>query len=193
MHYSQSIAISKREIITSRAAISTIGVISFALLTWLGAGIYIPLGFTPVPITLQTFFVFLSGAILGKRLGSLSQSIYLLAGSIGMPIFFSGSFGFLYLFGPTGGYLVGFIAASWVIGCMLQDRDSIGHILAAFIIGAVVIFSCGAGWLAFGLRLGIKQAVYLGILPFMPGCIIKILAASVITKSYIKRSKQLFY
>ncbi len=186
-------AISKKELITDRRAISLTGVITFTILTWLGAYACVPLGYTPVPITMQTLFVFLSGAVLGKKLGSLSQVLYIVLGGLGMPLFASGSFGILHLFGPTGGYIAGFVAANYIIGNILSRNDKLIYIIAAFAAAGFVILLFGGSWLAFGLGFGIKKALYLGVLPFIPGCIVKIAIAAIITKSCIKRSKQLFY
>jgi len=185
--------IAKKELVKNKIVVCLLGVTSFTLLTWLGAYIYIPLKATPIPITMQTLFVFLSGAILGKKFGALSQTLYLTLGVVGIPFFAGGLFGIFHLFGPTGGYILGFVAASYIIGRILEKRDGLFSIIAAFIIGAIAIFTFGAGWLAFGLGFGINKAFYLGILPFIPGCIMKIVIAAIITKSCLKRSKQLFY
>jgi len=186
-------AIATKELIKNRVTICLLGITSFTALTWLGAHIYIPLSGTPVPITMQTLFVLLSGAILGKRLGPLSQILYLTLGAAGIPFFATGSFGMFHLLGPTGGYILGFIAASYIIGRMLKEKDSLISIITAFVVGSIAIFAFGAGWLAFGLGFGIKNALYLGVIPFVPGCIIKIVIATIIAKSCLKRSKQLFY
>jgi biotin transport system substrate-specific component len=192
MHNVSAALLSDKEIIRDRTATKIIGVTAFALLTWLGAHVFIPLGFTPVPITLQTLFVFLSGAMLGKKLGAISQITYLSMGIIGLPFFTGGGFGPLYIMGPTGGYILGFIAASYSIGCILKQNTSTGCVLTAFLAGAFIIFACGAGWLIFGLGFGIKEAMLLGVLPFMPGCIIKIALATIITKNYLKRARAIF-
>jgi biotin transport system substrate-specific component len=184
--------LAKKELITSKPVISAMGIITFALLTWIGAYIYIPLGFTPVPLTLQTFFVFLSGAFLGKRLGAASQTAYLALGSLGMPLFSASGFGILHLAGPTGGYIFGFIAASFIIGGMTHIKSGMHEIILAFISGACVIFAFGAGWLVVGFGLTIKQALALGVLPFLPGCVIKIAAAALITKACFKRTREIF-
>jgi biotin transport system substrate-specific component len=181
-----------KEMIVNKTAVSVIGVTTFALLTWIGAYVYIPLWFTPVPITLQTFFVFLSGAILGKKLGAISQIAYSGMGILGIPIFAAGGFGSLYILGPTGGYILGFVLSSWVIGYMIRDNNTTISIITAFMAGAAVIFTCGAGWLIFGLGLNIKDAFLLGVLPFIPGCILKITAATIVTKNYLKRAQQIF-
>ncbi|MFH1867742.1 MAG: biotin transporter BioY [Candidatus Omnitrophota bacterium] len=192
MNNSISVSLTKNEIISSKTATAIIGVVSFVLLTTLGAYVYIPLGFTPVPITLQTFFVILSGAILGKKFGAISQISYIALGATGLPMFLSGSFGLAYLLGPTGGYILGFVAASYAIGKLLRNNDSLVSIVTALIIGEAIILSLGAGWLMAGLRFSLSNAFYLGVLPFIPGDIIKIIVASLICKKYLKRAKFLF-
>ena len=120
---SQVWLLGKRDVILDRRVCAVIGVGGFILSTALGAYARIYLPFTPVPITLQTFFVLLSGAVLGKKLGGISQAGYVILGGIGLPLF-AGMGGIEYLFGPTGGYLIGFIVASWVIGKMLERRKN---------------------------------------------------------------------
>jgi biotin transport system substrate-specific component len=192
MHNLSAVLLNKKEIVCNKTAARIIGVTIFALLTWLGAHVYIPLGFTPVPISLQTFFVFLSGAMLGKKLGAISQISYLSMGVAGLPIFTGGGFGAFYIIGPTGGYILGFIAASYLIGCMLKQNTSTIRIITAFSAGAFTIFTFGTGWLIFGLGIGIKEALFLGVLPFIPGCILKISFAAIITKGYLKRARAIF-
>jgi biotin transport system substrate-specific component len=185
-------SILKEEIISNKTVVSAIGIATFTLLTWISAHVYIPLGFTPVPITLQTLFVFLSGAILGRKSGAISQSAYLIMGIIGMPMFTGGGYGALHILGPTGGYILGFIMASWLIGYMLDKNNALYSIITAFLAGWSVIFAFGAGWLVFGLGFSVKQAFLLGVLPFVPGSIIKITIATIITKNYLKRARQIF-
>lgn len=193
MYNSLSAVVTKREIIQGRLAIALMGVITFVLFTALGAYVYIPLRFTPIPITLQTFFVLLSGGLLGKRLGPLSQAAYLVLGAAGFPLFLTGSFGFSYMFGVTGGYLVGFVLAAYVIGRLLKEKDSTAAIIIALTAGELIILSCGGAWLWIGLNFGFKQALYLGVLPFIPGDTIKLIAAILICRKYFSRAKSLFY
>jgi len=96
-------AVLKRELTGSKTLNIAIGVCFFLPLTALGAFVRVPLPFTPVPITLQTFFVLLSGAFLGRRSGSLTQLLYLVMGVCGAPIFTGAASGWIYLLGPTGG------------------------------------------------------------------------------------------
>ena len=104
----------------SGLAAAAAGVIGFALLTALGAAVRIPLPFTPVPITLQTLFVLLAGVTLGPRLGAASMAFYLLLGTAGYHVF-AGSerCGLQTIFGPTGGYLLGFLLAQPLPSCQM--------------------------------------------------------------------------
>jgi biotin transport system substrate-specific component len=182
-----------KDIITSRNLTAVIGVAFFVLVTILGAYVRIPVAGSPVPITLQTFFVILSGAVLGKKLGSASQISYILLGVIGLPVFQGASFGAAYLTGPTGGYLIGFVAAAYLTGRLATfAKRTIGHAIAVFATGSLVIYTCGALWLASLYGAGLKNAFMMGILPFIPGDLAKILAAAVIFSAIAKRSNRIF-
>ncbi len=159
---------------------SFIALIGFSLLTGLGAQLRVYLPFTPVPITLQTFFVLLSGAILGRSLGGLSQVVYLVLGSFSNSLF-AGSLG---LFGPTGGYLIGFVVASWITGKLLEgDRFSLKRVILAMMIGNLSIYGFGLPWLSIYLGYSIRKAILLGFLPFVIGDFIKLLGASFVYKA----------
>ncbi len=155
--------------------------IGFALLTAAAAQIRIPLPFTPVPITGQTFAVLLSGAALGMWAGAGSQVIYLLLGGIGLPFFTEASGGWDVFLGPTAGYLIGFPLAAALVGWMAerrQDRKVLGTALA-YLAGSAVIYTCGVlGLLRLGLSL--SEAITLGVLPFLVGDLIKALLAAAI-------------
>lgn len=124
---------------------------AFTLLTTVGAQIAIPT--YPVPITLQTFFVILSGAMLGARRGAASQMMYLIAGVSGVPVFANGASGPLHLVGPTGGYLIAFPIAAFVIGYLIHDvsmTQSLPKFFAAIIsmgVGIIIIFLMGVAQL----------------------------------------------
>jgi biotin transport system substrate-specific component len=154
----------------------------FAALTGVGGLIAIPLPFTPVPITLQTFFTFLAGAILGKYLGALSQLIYLLLGVIGLPVFAKGSSGLGVLLGPTGGYLVGFVPAAFLIGWILEKKEKppFALIFLAMVVGLLAIYLPGVGWLMWVARMNLVKALFLGALPFLPGDVVKIVVGALI-------------
>jgi len=147
----------------------------FGALTALGAYMIIPL--PPVPITLQTVFLGLAGTLLGGRLGALSQTVYLLLGIIGLPVFAGGKAGLGVLFGPTGGYLIGFVAAAFVIGKLtaMKTRPGFAWLCFSIISGEAVMYGFGFLQLALVARLAPLQALAVGLLPFLPGDGIKIL------------------
>lgn len=150
-----------------------------ALLVALLAQVRIPLPFTPVPLTGQTFAVLLVGAALGSRRGFASLSLYTLIGALGLPVFAGAASGLAYAFGPTGGYLFGFIAAAYVTG-LLAERGlerSIRTSLLPFLAGTIIIYALGATWLAFFV--GAEAAIAKGILPFLPGDILKLALAAI--------------
>jgi biotin transport system substrate-specific component len=122
-------------------AAQALSISALAVLTAIGAHVEIP--HQPVPFTLQTFFVLLAGALLGKRNGALSQMMYLAAGLAGLPVFSSGALGLAKLIGPTGGYLLGFPVAAFVVGYLLESRTQFMWALLSMCIGALVIFSLG--------------------------------------------------
>jgi len=152
----------------------------FAALTAVGAFISIPL--YPVPLTLQTLFTLLAGMTLGSVLGATSQIIYVLLGVIGLPVFSGFTAGVGVLFGPTGGYLFGFIIASYIIGKMieLKKEKNIFYYMLAGLSGTAIIYILGVAQLSLVTNIGVKKALMVGMLPFLPGDILKIIAASFI-------------
>jgi len=140
--------------------------LSFAILTAASSRLRFFLPFTPVPITGQVFMVLLSGIILGPSLGSLSQMIYVFLGISAIPWFALGS-----LFGPTGGYLVGFIAAPYLVGTISNRKISI--LPVALILGVIVIYIFGA--LQFSIIMGtnLGKTMKLAVLPFIPFDLLK--------------------
>lgn len=155
-------------------------ILAFSLVNALCAQIAIPLPFTPVPITGQTFGVLLTGALLGPRLGALSLLLYLIEGAFGLPVFAPGSplLGAARLAGPTGGYLLSYPFAAGLIGYLATrgwDRKP-ATMLLAMLLGSMVIFVCGMLQLAHFV--GLAHAFGKGVLPFLPGDIIKALLAA---------------
>lgn len=182
-----------KEIVLSRPISKSIGIAIFVALTTLGAFVRIPLPFTPVPITLQTFFVILAGLILGANCGTLSQAIYLVLGASGLSIFAAGNFGLSYLLGPTGGYILGFVISSFAVGKLSRMKDlDLFRIFLISLFGSLLILLCGAGWLAVILNYSLKQAFYLGIVPFLIGDVLKAGLASVIYLKIHKRAVETF-
>lgn len=152
----------------------------FAALTAVGAFISIPL--QPIPITLQTLFTLLAGMILGSTLGATSQIIYVLLGIIGLPVFAGFKAGIGILFGPTGGFLFGFIISAYVIGKIIEVKKekNIFYYLLAGLIGTLIIYIAGIAQLSLVTGIGVKKAIAVGMFPFLPGDILKIIAASFI-------------
>ena len=149
----------------------------FALLTALAAQVRFHLPFTPVPFTGQVLMVLLGAAVLG-RYGALSQGMYLgLGASFG---WFSGMSGVAALTGITGGYLIGFILASLVLGEMVERKKdwSGAQITAAMSLAVLLIYSAGALNLALVLGLSFQEAVVMGVLPFIVVDALKITAAT---------------
>ncbi len=171
-----------REICLPRAVSWTMGVAIFTTLTTLGAFVRIPLPFTPVPLTLQTFFVLLGGAMLGGAAGSSSQSLYLILGASGLPVFAGARGGLSHLAGPTGGYLIGFVVAAYLVGKVVERKDSSIWLILAMLAGTGVIYLLGGLRLAHFLRIGIKETLYLGVIPFLPGDILKFISVVLVYK-----------
>jgi len=152
----------------------------FAALTAVGAFISIPL--YPVPLTLQTLFTLLAAMTLESVMGASSQLIYVLLGVIGLPVFAGFKAGIGILFGPTGGFLFGFIISAYVIGRIIETikEKNIFYYLLAGLIGTIIIYIIGLTQLSLITGIGIKKAIAVGMLPFLPGDILKIIAASFI-------------
>ncbi len=142
------------------------------------AQVQIPL--LPVPVTGQTLGVLLVGALLGRRLGALSIIAYLFEGLMGLPVFAGASGGLAHLFGPTGGYLLGFVAAAALVGWLSeQGWDRTPWMTAlAMVLGNLVIYAAGLSWLA--VFTGWEKAFVVGMLPFLAGDALKIGLAAVL-------------
>ena len=153
----------------------------FAALTAVGAFIKIPIPISPVPITLQVFFVLLAGLVLGARWGGTSMVVYVMLGVIGLPVFSGGSSGLGILLGPTGGYIIGFVAGAFVTGLIYNKaNDSKTATIGAMIGGLAVIYLLGVMQLSFVANMTLQQAVAVGMLPFLIGDAIKIVAALIV-------------
>ena len=154
----------------------------FAALTAMGAFIAIPIG--PVPIVMQNLFVMLAGLLLGWRWGLASVGIYLLAGLCGLPVFAGGQAGIGRLVGPTGGYLIGYLPAVYLIGRFgaRPDRRWVRDI-AAMVLGTLVLYTCGIAWLKVITGLSWPKALAVGMLPFLIGDALKIAAAVPIARA----------
>jgi len=150
------------------------------------AQIRIPLPFTPVPITGQTFGVLLTGALLGSRYGTLVVIAYVVQGLTGLPVFAGLKGGIAVSFGPTGGYILGFIPAAFVVGWLLEKGwyKNLVLTIIAFALGNVTIYAFGLPWLAFFV--GWDQVLQMGLLPFLPGDLLKLILAVLVIRSVYK-------
>ena len=154
----------------------------FAALTATGAFIAIPIG--PVPIVLQNLFVMLAGLLLGRRWGMASVGIYLLAGICGLPVFAGGQAGIGWLIGPTGGYLIGYLPAVYVIGRLTEKADHHAvRDVGAMVLGTVLLYACGTSWLKVVTGLSWGKTLAAGMLPFLIGDALKIAAAVPIARA----------
>jgi biotin transport system substrate-specific component len=168
------------------------GLLTDALLVVAGAGLVaaaaqfeIMLGFTPVPISGQTFAILLVGASLGPVLGASSLLLYFFVGLAGAPVYSGGDGGWEIVRGATGGYLVGFIVAAALVGWLSQrqwDRR-FNSAVAAMLCGSVVIYAFGLPWLAYERGWGAQQTLEAGLYPFVVGDLAKLYLAAVLLPS----------
>ena len=153
-----------------------------ATLMAIGAYIAIPIG--PVPIVLQNLFVMVAALLLGRKWGCISVCVYLLAGAVGLPVFAGGTGGLGKFIGPTGGYLIGFAIAAFIIGAISEKGE--GKLLfdiIGMIIGTIVIYAIGVSWLKVVTGMTFTKAIAVGMLPFLIGDVLKIGAAGPIAKA----------
>lgn len=154
------------------------------------AFIQIPLPFTPVPITLQTMTVMLAGLILKPKEAALSLVVYVLLGAIGLPVFAGGQGGFSVIVGPTGGYLISWIPAAWLVSVISgKSFNIVRATLAALIGGIVLVYAIGVPWLALSTGMGLSKAIAVGAVPFIAGDVFKLAIAILIATALKKRLK----
>lgn len=163
----------------------------FAALIAVLAQVAIPLPFSPVPFTGQVVGVLIAGALLGPRAGILTIIAYLLLGAAGAPVFSMARGGIYMLTGPTGGYLWGFIPAVLITGLLMKKSDKSSYILnaAALLPAIFFIYLFGSLQLALLMQYSIKQVLLIGVLPFIPFDLLKVLLAAALS-TQIKKSLQ---
>lgn len=150
----------------------------FTALVIVGGYLSFPIPLSPVPIVLSDFFVMLAGLFLGPSGGLASIGLFIFLGALGLPVFAGGQAGLAALFGPTGGFLFSFPACAFVTGLISgKGKDSLIKDLAALIAGNIVIYLLGVPWLKAVLNLTWGKALAAGLFPFIPGAVIKIIAA----------------
>lgn len=169
-------------------AVAATGLVAIA------AHISIPLPFSPVPLTLQPFAVLVIGMVLGPVTAFSAMILYLAEGAIGLPVFTpQGPGGVAHLLGPTAGFLFSYpfaaAAAGWIARSLSALRSPFARGLVAGIVATAIIFIFGAGWLASLLHLDAAATWHLAIAPFLPGEVVKIMAAATLF-STLRRSQQ---
>ncbi|KEH92736.1 BioY family protein [Clostridium botulinum C/D str. BKT12695] len=152
----------------------------FTAITAVLAQISIPLPFTTVPITMQVFAIYLSEIILGRKLGFISQIVYLLLGSIGAPVFAHFSGGMQCVLGPTGGFLIGFPIVTYIIGMIPDKKLSVIKSISLLIISIILLYAMGVIQLSIVTKISLSKAIIIGALPFIPLDIVKIIVAYVV-------------
>lgn len=151
----------------------------------LSAAAYIAIPVGPVPFTLQVYVVVLAGMVLGPRLGALSVLAYLLLGLVA-PVYSGGTSGLGVLFGPTGGYLLGFVVAVIITGLIAHwPKGRWPRLLVAGLAGLLPIYALGATWLALQLGLTRDAALAAGLVPFVWGDGMKALAAALTARTLV--------
>ncbi len=158
---------------------------SFSILTFLAAQIEVPV--QPVPFTLQTMIVLLAGAFLGPINGAISQLVYLAAGALGLPVFAGFGFGFATLLGPTGGYLVAFPIAAFIVGYFIQKNNKAWVVALSMLLGTLSILLIGSLYLSLFMKGNLEAALISGTLVFVWWSLLKIAAS---TSIYISLKKK---
>lgn len=169
---------------TEKFLLNLFGAIFFALLTVLSAQIRIPLPFTPIPMTLQTFIVPLAGGFLGLRWGIASMLLYLSFGLLDVNAFAAASHGTQFVFAPSAGYLVGFVVAAAIMGWSRDRKFGNGAMFASLVIANIMIFVCGMIGLMINASMPALEAWYRGVAPFLAGGSIKLAASYLTLTSY---------
>ncbi|MBQ9015162.1 MAG: biotin transporter BioY [Firmicutes bacterium] len=172
----------------------------FAALMAICSFISIPLGFTPVPVNLATLGVFLAGGLLGKKYGTIALTVYVLLGAVGVPVFAGFRGGLSVLAGPTGGYIIGYIAAAFLVGFLIEklipkageaaaSRSAGKEILVCVIAMIVGLFACyllGTAWFMISTHTGVWASLVSCIFPFLPGDALKIAAGAILVQKLRK-------
>lgn len=167
-----------------KASVFGLSVLGFAMLAALGAQVRVPVPWSDVPMTMQSFVVVLAGLTLSPAAAVSSMILYLACGAAGLPVFAQGSAG---IFGATGGYLVGFVVAALAISLVRGRSGSMIRLILAGGAGLAVLFGCGLAWRhAYAIILGLDAGGYLpaGVVPFLPKAIVELLLAVSITKMW---------
>jgi len=170
--------ITTRPVIRSRPLVMTVWILAFTIATALSANLRIPLPFTPVPVTLQTFFVLMAGLVLGPGPAAISMTLYLVAGAVGMPVWAgAGASGLAHLSSFTAGYLLAFPVAAYLAGMLSSNEPNRVRAYLAIGVAGLLILAFGTAWMALLTRSGLWEASVLGFWPFLIGDVVKTVAA----------------
>jgi biotin transport system substrate-specific component len=187
-------ALLNREFLLDKTVAGYCTTAMFTILTVMSGFVRIPVPMSPVPVTLQTFFVLLAGASLGAWRGRASQLGYLALGLLGLPVFSTIGSGFLYLAGPGGGYMAGFVLAALFIGFTKRFCEaSYAGMFLLFVAADAVILCSGAIWLGVLTGYDPIKLVQIGVLPFVPGDLLKAGAAAAVYKAIRPRLDKILY
>ncbi|WP_129595699.1 biotin transporter BioY [Anaerophilus nitritogenes] len=151
----------------------------FTAITAVMSQIAIPIPFSPIPFAPQIFAIYLSGIILGKKLGCLSQIIYVVLGGMGLPIFSNFSAGMQSILGPTGGFIMSFPIIAYIIGYAFENNKSVWMKSIILSLALIVSYSMGIIQMSLVIKMSIPKATVL-MLPYVPFDIVKIILAYVI-------------
>lgn len=163
----------------------------FTALIIVGGYINIPIPIGPVPIVIADFFVMLAGLFLGFKYAFISVSLYLALGLIGLPVFAGGTSGLAVIFGPTGGFIIGYVLMVACIGFITTKiKVTIVSLVIALALGNILLYLVGVPWLKFIMKLSWPVAVTIGFMPFTVGIVIKIAAAVALGYTFIPHFKQ---
>lgn len=158
----------------------------FAALIAVGSWISVPLGFTPVPVNLATLAVFLAGGLLGVKYGTAATAVYTTVGAVGVPVFAGFRGGISVLAGPTGGYIIGYIVAAFIVGMIVKKDSGIIRIALAMIAGLAACYTLGTVWFIISTGTGFGAAMVACVIPFLPGDALKITAGTILVRKLRK-------
>jgi len=160
----------------------------FAALTAVCSQIMIPLPFTPIPINLALLAVWVCGGVLGWKKGAIAVLVYILLGAVGVPVFAGFNAGLGALAGPTGGFIIGYLPSVILMGLLAEGSEKRNYFFAAIrgLPAMAVCYAFGTGWFMITTGVGLLSALVMCVVPFIPGDVLKVIAAAVICKALRK-------
>ncbi|NLA86376.1 MAG: biotin transporter BioY [Clostridiales bacterium] len=163
----------------------------FAAVICAVAPFIILLPFSPVPLSLATFIIYIAASLMNWKTGTLAVALYLLIGMIGLPVFSGFQGGVHKLIGPTGGFLIGYIPCALVIGLLVDRFENRKWLYpAAMVLGTAVLYACGTVWFMVSMKYTLAVALMACVVPFLIGDAVKIILASVIAPILRKALKK---